>query len=172
VLNWDNPWSKPSYSKGNEWAVVNFSRSTLTDNYIGFYDEKEDIAFALRFEKVPDWGNVGALANMQIDAVRFQYDFDKISANQTVAFSYQILAFSKSSYPAMQQLSELKSLFDTKPSGTFEVTSRDYRDFIKEYSIRFLVYDKNQLDPKIINCKLLELIYSNDRYVIFRIKSS
>jgi hypothetical protein len=172
VLDWQNPWSKPSNTQGTNWSVVNFSRSTLTDNYVGFYDEKDKVAFGLKFEELPDWGNVGALSDMQIDAVRFQYNFDKISANQTVSFTYQVLTFSQSSYPAMQQPSELKSLFDAKPSATFEVSSRDYQDYIKQNNIQFIVYDKNQLDPKIVNCKQLELIYSNDRYLIFKIKAT
>jgi hypothetical protein len=32
------------------------------------------------------------------------------------------------------------------------------------------VYDRNQLDTKLVRSKLLELIYSNDRYVIFKVK--
>ncbi|MCW4046436.1 MAG: hypothetical protein NWE99_02590 [Candidatus Bathyarchaeota archaeon] len=172
ILDWQNPWSNPSNSQGNEWAVVNFTRSTLTDNYVGFYDDENAVAFGLRFEELPDWGNVGALANMQIDAVRFQYNFDKISVNQTVSFSYQVLTFSKNSYSAMQQPNELKNMFDTKPATTFVVSSRDYHDYINANNIKFIVYDKNQLDTKIVNCKLLELIYANDRYVIFRIKAT
>jgi hypothetical protein len=172
VLDWENPWSRPSNSHGNDWAVVNFSRSTLTDNYLGFYDKKEEVVFALNFKELPDWGNVGVLANRQIDAIRFQYNFDKIKINQTAFFTYQVLAFSKSSYPEMQQPNELKSLFELKPLTPFEVKSRDYHDFIKEENIKFIVYDKNQLDTKIIRCKLLELVYSNDRYVIFRVKSN
>jgi len=172
VLDWENPWSRPSYSQGNGWAVVNFSRSTLTDNYLGFYDEKEEVVFALNFKELPDWGNVGVLASRQIDAVRFQYNFGKININQTAFFTYQVLTFSKSSYSEMQQPSELKSLFELKPLAPFEVKSRDYHDFIKEKNIKFIVYDKNQLDTKIIRCKLLELVYSNDRYVIFRVKTN
>jgi hypothetical protein len=172
VLNWENPWSHPSNTQGTEWAVVNFTRSTLTDNYIGLYDEKEQVAFGLKFEELPDWGNVGALGNMQIDAIRFQYNFDQVNVNQSAAFSYQILTFSKSSYSAMQQPSDLKAMFDTKPTATFTVSSRDYHDYINANDIKFMVYDKNQLDPKIVNCKLLELIYANDRYVIFKIKGS
>jgi hypothetical protein len=50
------------------------------------------------------------------------------------------------------------------------LNGRDYRDNIEKENIIFIVYDKNQLDTKIINGKLLELVYSNDRYVIFKIK--
>jgi hypothetical protein len=172
VLNWENPWSSPSNTNGNEWAVTNFTRSTLTDNFIGVYDDTDQVAFGLKFEELPDWGNVGALGNMQIDAIRFQYNFDQVNINQSAAFSYQVLTFSKSSYSAMQQPSDLKAMFDTKPTATFTVSSRDYHDYINANDIKFMVYDKNQLDPKIINCKLLELIYANDRYVIFKIKGS
>lgn len=172
VLDWENPWSRPSNSQGNDWAVVNFSRSTLTGSYLGFYDEKEEVVFALNFKELPDWGNVGVLASRQIDAVRFQYNVDKININQTAFFTYQVLTFSKSSYPEMQPPSELKSLFELKPLAPFEVKSRDYHDYIREENIKFIVYDKNQLDTKIIRCKLLELVYSNDRYVIFRVKSN
>jgi hypothetical protein len=115
---------------------------------------------------------VGALSSRQIDAVRFQYNFDKININQTASFKYQVLTFWKNSFPQMQNLNDLKSLFDFKPAAAFKVKSRDYHDYIKEYSIGFLVYDKNQLDTKMISCKLLETIYSNDRYVIFRIKNN
>jgi hypothetical protein len=172
LLNWESPWSRPSDSKENDWAVVTFSRSTLTDDFIGFYDEEAEVAFALKFEELPDWGNVGVLTSRQIDAVRFQYNFDKISVGEPASFVYRVLTFSKSSYAEMQELDELGSQFEFKPSSEFEVSSRDYRDFIRDNNIGFIVYDKNQLDTKIIRCKLLELIYSNERYVIFRIKSN
>jgi hypothetical protein len=171
ILDWMNPWNNPSNIKENEWAVVNFSSSTLTDNYLGFYDETNEVAFALKFEDLPYWGNVGALPSMQIDAVRFQYNYEKININQTASFAYQVLTFWKNDFPQMQNLSDLKSLFDFKPSTTFEVKTRDYHDYIKENNIGFIVYDKNQLDTKLIRARILELVYSNDRYVIFRIKN-
>ncbi|MEM4142850.1 MAG: hypothetical protein QW445_01745 [Candidatus Bathyarchaeia archaeon] len=171
VLSWENPWSRPTYIHGNEWAVVNFSRSTLTDNYLGFYDEKNEVIFVLCFNVLPDWGNVGVLASNQIDAVRLQYNFDRINVNQTASFQYQVLTFSKNSYPKLVQLSELKKLFTATEATSFEIKSRDYSYFIKEKHIQFIVYDRNQLDTKIIRSRRLELIYSNDRYVIFKIKS-
>jgi len=171
ALDWQNPWKNPSDSKGEEWAVVNFSQSSLTDDYLGFYDAKEEVAFALKFEELPAWGNVGALGSMQIDAVRFQYNYDKIDINQTASFTYQVLTFWKTDFPQMQNLSNLKSLFDFKPATTFEVKSRDYHDYIKENNIGFIIYDKNQLDTKLIRARILELVYSNDRYVIFKVKN-
>ena len=172
VLNWENPWNKPSDSRGNEWAVTDFSNVTLADRYLGFYSEKEDVVFALKFEELPDWGNVGALENWQIDAIRLRYNFYNLAVNNNGSFSYQVLTFSKSSYPDMPaQPISVQSLFGLEPAKPFELEGRDYRNYIRENDIKFIVYDKNQLDTKIIRCKLLELIYSNDRYVIFRIKS-
>jgi hypothetical protein len=172
ILNWENPWSKPSATHGTDWAVTDFSQYNLTEKYVGLYDEKNQLFFAMKFENSPTWGNIGALASMQINAIRFQYNVDKIDANQTTSFAYQTLTFSKNSYPEIQQPSELKNLFQSTPPGTFEIKSRDYHDYIKENNVVFIVFDKNQLDISIVRCKLLELIYSNDRYVIFKIRSS
>jgi hypothetical protein len=171
ILNWENPWDSPTTSQGSDWATTDFSPSTMTDGYIGVYDEKDAVTFALKFEEVPEWGNVGALASRQIDAIRFQYNFDKINPGHSASLAYQVLAFSKSSYPTVQMPSDLMSLFAAKVPAGFEVESRDYKDYIRENDIKFIVYDKNQLDTKMVNSKLLKLIYSNDRYVIFKIKN-
>jgi hypothetical protein len=172
MLDWANPWDKPSTVQGNDWATVDFSPLTLTDYYVGLYDEKDAVTFALKFNQTPDWGNVGALASRQIDAIRFNYTLGTISTSNAGSFSYQTLAFSKSSNPTVQMPTDVKSLFDAKAPEAFEVKSRDYEDYIRENNIKFIVYDKNQLDTKMASSKLLELIYSNDRYVIFKIKDS
>jgi hypothetical protein len=171
VLNWENPWTKPTSTHGNDWAVTYFSNATLTDNFIGFYDDSNQIYFGMKFGQLPDWGNVGVLTSRQIDAVRFRYNYDKLAVNQTAAFSYQTLAFSQNSYPTIKQPSELQNMFSTKPSAGFSITTRDYHDYILVNGIQFIVYDKNQLDTKIIHSKILELIYSNDRYAIFKVKA-
>jgi hypothetical protein len=171
-LDWENPWSKPSYVQENEWAVVTFSSENLTGNYLGAYDEKNEVVFALKFEELPDWGNVGVLTSRQVDAFRFQYQFDKVNVNQAASVNYQILTFSKSSFPEMPQLNELESLFELKSVSAFEVTTRDYRSYVKEFGIEFLVYDKNRFDSKLLNSRILELIYANDGYVICKIKTS
>jgi len=171
VLNWVNPWSDPSQYKGTDWAVVDFA-SNLTD-YVGFYSDKEDIVYAVKFEQPPAWGNVGALTSRQIDAFRMIYNFAGLSVSQNASIEYQILTFSKSSYSEMPaQPIDVKGLFNLEPADQFNVTGRDYHDYIKEHNIEFIVYDRNQLDTKIIRCGLLELVYSNNRYVIFKIKNA
>ena len=90
-MDWVNPWNVTSkQTNGDEWAVVGFTNSTLTDNYIGLFDDKNQLAYAFNFTDLPDWGNVGALGNGQMDAVRFQYQFNEIDVNQTVTRQYQV----------------------------------------------------------------------------------
>jgi hypothetical protein len=170
VLDWQNPWDNPSYKEEN-WSVVEFNNSSLTGNCLGFSAEEEKVAFALKFEQLPDWGDVGALKNRQIDAFRFQYNFSKISFGKTESFAYSVITFADNGPIKFQQLNNPSGLFDFKPSSTIQLNSRDYRDNIAKENIKFIVYDKNQLDTKIINGRLLELVYSNDRYVIFKIRS-
>ncbi|MGA2386527.1 MAG: hypothetical protein ABSG33_08340 [Candidatus Bathyarchaeia archaeon] len=169
--NWANPWDMPSKTTdGTLWAAVSFSGSALTDKYIGVYDDKNQIGYALNFTDLPDWGNIGALANRQIDAVRFEYQFSEINANQTVTRQYQVLCLSKNNFPTLQP-NILESLLSYNP-GQFTVSTRDFKDYIAENNIGFIVYDKNQLDPNISRCKFLQQIYSNDRYVIFKVLSN
>lgn len=171
LMNWVNPWNVSSKTtEGTEWAVVSFTSSDLKDNYIGLYDDKNQIAFAFNFTDLPDWGNIGALASRQIDAVRFQYQFNQINVNQTVTRQYQVLTLSKNSFPTLQP-NELESLFNFKP-GQFTVSTSDFKDYIAENNIEFIVYDKNQLNSNMVSCPFLELIYSNDRYDIFKILSN
>jgi hypothetical protein len=172
-LNWENPWNKPTSAEPDQWAVVEFSSKNLTADYIGVYDEEKEVVFAIKFpEELPDWGNVGALATMQIDAVRFRIEFGKVPVNGTVRFAYQILTFSKSSFPEMQGLSGLGSLFDFEPASAFAVSLRNYADYIRKYEVEFLVYDKERFSTDLLQCGLLQLVFSNDKYVIFRVKNS
>ncbi|MGD0644930.1 MAG: hypothetical protein ABSA75_08510 [Candidatus Bathyarchaeia archaeon] len=171
LMDWVSPWDVPSKTTGGtggtQWAVVSFTGSDLKDNYIGLYDDKNQLAFAYNFTNLPDWGNIGALASRQIDAVRIQYQFNEVNVNQTVTRQYQVLTFSKNNFPTLQP-NGLESLFNFKP-GVFTVSIADFKDYIAENNIKFIVYDKNKLDTKMVNCKFLELIYSNDRYAIFKI---
>jgi len=172
ILDWENPWENPSNSQDNTWAVTNFTRETLTDDLIGLYDATDEIVFSLKFSELPDWGNIGALSSSQIDAIRFQYTFEKIELNNEAAMNYAILCFSKKSYPQLQDLNKLNIEFDREFESEYIIKSRDYHDYIEENEIEFIVYDKNQLDTKLVNSRILKLIYSNNRYVIFKIQNN
>ncbi|HLN88931.1 MAG TPA: glycosyltransferase family 39 protein [Candidatus Binatia bacterium] len=170
LLDWVNPWDAPEAIKtvdGTNWAVASFTNTTLKDNYIGLYDDTNNLAYAFKFNDLPDWGNIGALGNRRIDAVRFQYNFNDLSTNQTATRSYQVLSLSKSTYPSLKP-ETLQDLFSFKPAE-FTVLARDFSDYIRDNNIGFIVYDRNHLDTQIIHSKRLQLIYSNDRYDIFKI---
>jgi hypothetical protein len=180
VMNWVNPWDMPSKNtNGNEWATVNFTSSDMGNHYFGLFDQQKQTAFAFNFSNLPEWLNIGALANHQIDAVRYQYDFNQIDINQTVMRQYQVLTLTKNSYPTLQ-LDELQKLFNLE-SSQFTISIHNYKEYISENNIGFIVYDKNQIDdqtslplgssflPQITQCQFLELVYSNSRYEIFKI---
>ncbi|MGO8806122.1 MAG: ArnT family glycosyltransferase [Candidatus Bathyarchaeia archaeon] len=170
IMNWVNPWNVTSNTTdGNLWAVVNLPNAT-SDSYVGVYDDQDQVACAFNFTDRPDWGNIGALGNGQIDAIRFQYQFSEVNNDQMVQRQYQILCLSKSNFTALEP-TNLESLLDFK-SNPFNVYTRSYKDYIAQNNIDFIVYDKNQLDPNIIHLKFLQQIYSNNRYVIFKIISN
>jgi hypothetical protein len=169
VLNWENPWDKPSDSYSTQWAVTDFSKDTLTDNYIAVRDAQKQAYYAMKFHDLPDWGNIGALGSKQIDAIRLTYKFEQITIDNPASFSYQTLFFSEERYPQNIQPSQIKEIFSTQPTERFTIITRDYLTLIEENNVGFIVYDKNKLDPNIVRCNILELVYSNDRYAVFRV---
>lgn len=169
LMDWVNPYDapKPITTTTPEWAAASFAGANLKNGYIGLYDDTHNVGYAMHFTDLPEWGNIGSLPNRQIDAVRFVYNFDSIVENQTAERSYQTLTLSQSSYPALTR-STLQGIL-TEKVALFDVQSRDFRNYIERDSIGFIVYDRNQLDTQIINSKILQQVYSNDRYVIFKI---
>jgi hypothetical protein len=167
VMDWVNPYDMPVKEVSDTWATVNFTSADLKDSYLGFYDSTNDLASAFKFNESPQWGNIGALGNRRIDAVRFQYEFSDLAINQTVSRSYDVVSLSKNTFPSLQQ-SIVQGVLTYKPTP-FTVMTRDYFDYIQRNDIGFIVYDRNHLDTQMIHSKILQLIYSNDRYVIFKI---
>jgi hypothetical protein len=179
LMDWENPWDMPKkITNGEQWAIVDFLKTDITEHYIGLYDKQNQLAFAFYFTDLPDSGNIGALDSYQIDALRYQYDFSQIGANQTVMRQFQVLTLSQSGYPTLEQ-NILQSLFSVHADQT--ISTHCYKDFITENNIAFIVYDKNQIDrrdslplsasflPQVSQCKFIELVYSNSRYDIFKI---
>ncbi len=171
VLNWENPWSKPSKVQPNQWAITDFFKENLTaDNHVSVYDSTNEVCFGLRFVDLPDFGNLGALGNGNLDAVRFQYNFFKLDANYTITATYQILAFAQNSYPQLQNYKDMNTLFDFRAEQQFEVKCRNFASIIRDAYIGFLVYSKERFDSNILSSGWVELVYSNDKYVVLKIK--
>lgn len=176
AMDWVNPWDadpirvskQETDDTQTDWAVANFLNTDLKNGYMGLYDSQNNIAYAFNFTDKPAWGNIGALANRQIDAVRFEYALGDIGTNQTAQCTYQVLTLAKDSFSQLEPENLENLLSQSTPE--FFVGTRDYRDYICENNIGFMVYDRNQLDTQIINSKILQLVYSNDRYIIFKIQ--
>ena len=173
LLNWENPLSNPSFQVPNSWAATDFYKENFTtDNKIDIIDEQNQAGFALKFLDLPDYGNVGALSSGDIDAVRWQYGFFKISANFTVSVSYQMLAFSKSSCPQLKELKEMNTLFDLRVTEPFDVKYRNFADVIRNNYVGYVVYNLNRFDKKILGSSWMQPVYSNDKYLILKINSN
>jgi hypothetical protein len=157
----------------NNWAATDFYKENFTaDNKIDVIDELNQAGFALKFLDLPDYGNVGSLANGNIDAVRWQYGFFKISANYTVSVSYEMLDFSMTSFPQLRDLKEMNTLFDLSVSEPFNVQYRNFADVIRNNYVGYIVYNVNRFDKKILSSNWVQPIYSNDQYIILKIKTN
>lgn len=167
VMDWVNPWAMPSYVHDKDWCYVELSWPQIKNNYIGLYDNVTQAAFAFRFNDSPDWTNIGALANGQIDAIRLTFQLGQINVNQTASREYHLLMITQSSVPSLQP-NNVEDLFDYK-TAPFSVTCGDYKDYISQNDIQFIVYDKSQLDPTLLNCDFLQLIYHNSEFDIFKV---
>ncbi len=173
ALNWSDPWSNPTKSEPGQWAFTQFTRENLTlNNHVDVYDEKSQTAFALQFTDLPASGNIGQLGDGRIDAVRWKYDFFVVKANYTITVAYQMLTFSMTSYPQLENPKEMDTLFDLKLSEPFDVQSRNFASIISSNNIAFMVYDVTRFDPRILASGWVQLAYSNDKYVVLTIKTN
>ena len=173
VLNWENPWN--NYTTTREgWAVTDFSAENLAeDNHVSVYDQTNQAAFSLQFAgDLPSLGNVGVLANNNINAVRFEYRFFKVNANYTVSRTYQLLTFAKGSLPSLENLADMNSLFSYETAEPLNVKSRNFASIIRDKYIGFIVYDAQRFHPSLLSSQWLEQVYSNDKYVVLKIKST
>jgi hypothetical protein len=170
VLKWANPLDYPSKTDSNLWAITSFSRENFTGNYIDIYDERNGTAFAIKFNDIPEFGNIGALGGRKIDGLRFEYQFTKIQNGDSVSISYQILAFTQSSLPQFQQPTQINDMFNVKMEESM-VNFREFATIIRDMNVGFVVYDVRQFDPSILRSKWLQVVYSNDKYILCKVSS-
>jgi hypothetical protein len=167
VLSWENPLDKPSYRDEHEkWVLTFFVPENLTGKTIAVYDSANRTFYAIKFAEFPCLGSLGALANRQIDALRLRYDFE--SLNKTVSFSYEIINLSEESFQGLD-LGNFEHLFRLESS--FEIQYRDYLTYIEKFGIRFLVFNKEDFRSQLLNSRLLNLVYTDDKHVICEVKS-
>jgi hypothetical protein len=165
VLDWKNPWDNPSFQEENrKWVLTYFSPENLTKDCIAIHDSANGVLYAVKFANFPSLGSIGALSSKQIDALRLRYDFE--SVNQTLSFAYSVLNFSSESFQNFN-LNNFEELFDLESKNN--VQYRDYLTYIKESQIQFLVFNVENFRIELLNSRLLQLIYLNDKYVVCKI---
>ena len=75
------------------------------------------------------------------------------------------------SYPQLKDPKDMNMLFDLKTSEPFDVQSRNFASVIRDNHIGFIVYDAQRFDRKILGSGWVQLVYSNDEYVVLKVKS-
>jgi hypothetical protein len=169
ILNWESPWKYAQNTTNTEWTVVNYTSTELTDNFFGVFDEKNQAAFALKLGQLPSWGNIGSLGSGLIDNIRAEFPLGDVAVGQNQSLAYQIETFTKTSYPDMPPLNELKTVFDVQTQ--YDIYARSFIDFIKDQNIGFIVYDKPNFYAQLTQSNLLNVVYENNNYVICKIKT-
>ncbi len=166
ILNWTSPWENFS-STADGWAITDFTNADWeADKHVSMFDPTNKAAFALRFDDTPDFGTMGVLGNRNVDAIRFEYHFFKIDAGYTVSKTYQLLTVSQSSIVELKNLSEVNRLFEFKTAEPFKVDCRNFASIINSNYIGFIVYSAEQFDPSLLNTRWIEIVYSNDKYIV------
>ncbi|MEM2412318.1 MAG: hypothetical protein QW447_01290 [Candidatus Bathyarchaeia archaeon] len=170
ILSWETPWNKPSYIEGNrKWALVDFRPENLPKGYVAVYDPLNGIFYALKFETIPVWASLGVLSTNQIDALRLKYCLG--NASQKLSISYSVAVFSEESFPEVN-VNFFDKIFTANIPDTIIVTYRDYRACAEEKGVQFVVFDKEKFRKEFLNHGFLQLVFSNDQYVICKVNSS
>ena len=169
ILDWQNPWDKPSYVDTiHNWAVVECPPYILGDNYAAMLAAKNGVLVVFEFANVPDWLNAGALGNHFIDALRVGYQFGDLRKNESREVSFSVLPHSLGSRPIEPPTqTALKQLLDSRVNLT--VQERDFLTYIKEYNGKFVVIDSERLSGANFS-STLDRVYDNGKFVIYAVR--
>ena len=171
VLEWQNPWDKPSSVMGDNWALVECPPYDLGSKIAAMLDAENGVLVVFEFDDFPDWFNIGALANRFIDALRVGYEFGNFAKGESQEISFSILLnwFESRDIERWTQAA-LKQLLDSKTN--LPVQRRDFLTYIEEYDIKFVVIDSQQLLLNVESSPILNRVYANDKFAIYAIKSA
>jgi hypothetical protein len=169
VLEWQNPWDNPSFSKGDDWALVECPPNSLSGNVVSILDAENGILVIFELDDYPEWVNIGALGNRFIDAWRVGYEFGNLTKGESRRISFSVLLHSFESGEIERWTQDnLKQLLDFKTN--LPVQERDFITYIEEYDIEFVVIDSQQLLLNMEASPLLNRVYANDKFVIYAIR--
>jgi len=170
VLEWQNPWDNASYVNAfGEWAVVEGSSDILDENLVAILDAQNGVLAAFEFDDLPDWFTLGALDNRFIDVLRLRYELGDLveGENREISLSILVYAFEFEEIERWTE-SALKQQFDSKTN--LPVQERDFRTYIEEYNIKFVVVDTQQLLSNNKASSALDRVYDNGRSIVYTTK--
>lgn len=170
VLEWQNPWDNASYVNAfGEWAVVEGSSDILDENLVATLDAQNGVLAAFEFDDLPDWFTLGALDNRFIDVLRLRYELGDLAEGENREISLSILVYAFE-FKEIERWTEsaLKQQFDSKTN--LPVQERDFRTYIEEYNIKFVVVDTQQLLSNNKASSALDRVYDNGRSIVYTTK--
>jgi len=170
VLEWQNPWDNATYVNAfGEWAVVEGYSDILDENLVATLDAQNGVLAAFEFDDLPDWFTLGALDNRFIDVLRLRYELGDLAEgeNREISFSILVYAFEFEEIERWTE-SALKQQFDSKTN--LPVQERDFRTYIEEYNIKFVVVDTQQVLSNIEASSALDRVYDNGRSIVYTTK--
>jgi hypothetical protein len=170
VLDWQNPWDNATYVNAyEEWSVVEGSFDMLDENLVAVLDAQNGILTAFEFDDLPDWFTLGALDNRFIDALRLRYELGDLAEGESREISFSILVYAFE-FEEIERWTEsvLKQQFDSKTN--LPVHERDFRTYIEEYNIKFVVVDTQQVLSNIVAAPALDRVYDNSRSIVYTTK--
>ena len=170
VLEWQNPWDNASFVNAyGRWAVVEGPSAMLDENFVAILDAENGVLAALKFDDLPDWFVLGALDNRFVDALRLRYELGDLSEGdkREISLSVFVYAFEFDEIERWTG-SALKQQFDSKTNLPVQV--RDFRTYIEDYNIKFVVVDTQQLLSNNEASPALDRIYDNSRSTVYTTK--
>jgi len=169
VLEWQNPWDKPSFNKGVDWALVECPPNILSGNVVAIFDKKNGVLIVSEFDDIPEWVNIGALGNRFIDAVRVGYEFGDLTTGESRESSFSVFLHAVESGDERQWSQDaLQQLLDSKTN--LSVQHRDFLTYIKEYDIDSVVIDSQRIFLNVELSPVLNRVYSNHEFAVFAIR--
>ncbi|UCC57616.1 MAG: hypothetical protein JSW14_04340 [Candidatus Bathyarchaeum sp.] len=170
ILEWQNPWDNASsINPEAKWALIEAYSHTLAENILAIHDSQYGVFAVFEFHDLPDWLNLGALDDRKIDALRLRYEFGNLAEGETREISSSALLYDSEIQDIEQwAVSDLKQLLDHETN--MEIQERDFRTYIEEYNIKFVVVDSQKVLSENDVSPDLDRVYDNGRTIVYSTK--
>lgn len=170
VLEWQNPWEKPDYvSEDGIWVLIEDSTEQLEEDVAAIYDAENGVLAVFEFHDFPDWFNIGALDDFDIDAFRVRYECGSLTEGETKEISLSFLLYA-SEFEDVEQwtASDLRQQLDSSTGSPIE--ERDFRAYLEEFNIKFVVIDTQKVFSGTEATPDLDRVFDNGRAIVYTTK--